>query len=175
MFLTTTSGTVKHYCTYSLTFTEGGQITKYYTRITETHMPKVVKHSALMPCFARPCRLEYHLGCNVPTSLKTTITTHVTGWELHSVNKYMSCLLLITEISPVFSPAHPVSTQEAQKRNGRMNIFIPKVLKKLYIITNTHLKVLAETVEQVLCPEAALPSKPFVWLLCFCCKNIYSG
>lgn len=101
-------------------------------------MPTDVKHSVFVPYFARPCRLEYHLGCNVPTRLKTTITSHVTGWELHSVNKYMSCLLLVTEIARVFSPAHPLSTQEAQESNGQMNIFIHKVLNKLYIITNTH-------------------------------------
>ena len=38
IFLTITWGIVKHYCTYSLTFTEV-QITKYYTRVTGTHMP----------------------------------------------------------------------------------------------------------------------------------------
>lgn len=65
-------------------------------------MPQDVEHSALMLCFIHPCRLEYHLGCNVPTSLKTTITTQMTAWELHPVDKYMSCLLLITEISLVF-------------------------------------------------------------------------
>lgn len=87
-------------------------------------MPKDVKHGALMPCFAHLCRLEYHLGCNVPTSLKPTITTHMTGWELHPVDKYMSCLLLVTEISLASAPAHPVGTQEAQERYGWMNIFI---------------------------------------------------
>lgn len=48
----------------------------------------------------------------------------MTAWVLHPVDKYMSGLLLIIEISLVFSPAHPVNTQEAQERYGWMNIFI---------------------------------------------------
>ena len=72
--------------------------------------PRMCTHAA----FTHPCKLEYHLGCNVPTSLKTTITTHMTAWELHPVDKYVSCLLLITEISLVFSSDCPVNTQGAK-------------------------------------------------------------
>lgn len=88
----------------------------------------------------------------------------MTAWELHPVDKYMSRLLLITEISLVLFPAHPVNTQKAQDKYGWMNIFIILDLNTLYMIayTPTYKTVLAETGEQVLRPGAALPSKPSV-------------
>lgn len=80
-------------------------------------MPWDVKHSALTPNFTHLYRLEFHLGCHVATRLKTTITAHTTAWELHPANKNVSCLPLVTEICPLFSPAHPVYTQEAQEKD----------------------------------------------------------
>lgn len=61
----------------------------------------------------------------------------MTAWELHSANKNVSSLPLITEICPLFSPAHPgensENTQEAQKEIW-MNEYIH--IAGLYIITH---------------------------------------
>lgn len=103
--------------TYFLTFTKTVQINRYYPFITGTHMPWDVKHGALTPNFTHAYTLQFHLGWHVATRLKTTITAHTTAWELHPVNKSVSSLPLITEICLLFSPAHPVYTQEAQEKD----------------------------------------------------------
>lgn len=47
----------------------------------------------------------------------------MTGWELHPVDKYMSCSLLITEISPVFFSCPP-SQHPGGTRKVRMDEYI---------------------------------------------------